>query len=160
MRKAIAIFLLNLMLVIAVHPVVAMHFCAGTLHTHNLYTPAVEHSCCHASFDTLLETEFEFAPLHVHVHYATETEFNTQTENFSCCDFQLVEISTKEYQHQSERVSTLSPLITELSNSFLLNDLAQVEELNSFNNFTDNFPPDGLFIGDVNLLSYLCILRI
>lgn len=148
MRKVISIFLLNLMVVIAVHPVVAMHFCGGQLHSQSLYKPDNIHNCCHTSVHDLVLHEFAFAAL------------DAQHEALSCCDFQVVELPTKEYQHQTEEDLTISPQITEISTWLQTAVLPEIHQLQQEAVHYNSFPPEGLFLQDLNRLSYICILRI
>lgn len=46
MKKGLALFLLNIMALVAVQPVIAMHFCEGELYSWGLFASNDESSCC------------------------------------------------------------------------------------------------------------------
>ena len=145
-------------MLIAIHPIVAMHFCSGNLHSHNLYTSIDNNHCCHTSSEELLQHTYNFKALDIASPIYCDSHEQMETEAFSCCDFQVVEIPTKEYQAQSQENLDIQPIIAELNDWFQqlntdLSDFLQEQKRN-------DFPPEGLFFQDINLLSYICILRI
>ncbi len=143
MKRAISIFLLFIMMLIAIHPVVAMHYCGGELHSLNLYQPDHESSCC-------MMADFDDAPnLQMVMHQS------------NCCEFDSIEISTDDFQHQANTID-LIPLLSSIANSwFTINNLFALNQPEkNTDNFLNEFPPKGLFMEDVSILTYICIYRI
>ncbi len=145
MKRAVSIFLLHIMMLVAIHPVVAMHFCGGKLFSLNLIQDNNDHSCC------MVEEN----------HFTQPSETDIDINQASCCHFDTLEISTDEFQNQTNSTIPISLLSSMENNWFTINDLFSLNEPEK--NTTcpqDEFPPKGLFMEDICLLAYICIYRI
>lgn len=158
MNRTTAIFLLPLMMIFAIRPVIALHYCAGELQSLNMFTqqtstaislPPVEnpmnnHSCCDS-----------------HKPETGRHDYEWHTPGNRCCDTELLELTTDDYQNKSEQqASRLFSLSIDnvqavLSGLFKLSDLKTDIPIPH-----PDFPPEGLFLKDVSLLTYICIYRI
>ena len=148
MKRALSIFFLNIMMLVAIQPVVAMHFCGGELHSFDLLKAENNHSCC--------ISKLEVADIyHYDINLATEVAAD------DCCEFDTVEVSTDNFQHQANRLNLLSQFTMIENNWFTINNLFALNqpETDTANSELD-FPPKGLFMEDVSILTYICIFRI
>jgi hypothetical protein len=158
MKKVTALFLLLMMMLSAVQPVLAMHFCGNELYSFSLVqTSGNLHSCC----DNVEQTE-------KHSHKTENLSIGDLHLNFilgeaneTCCNTQLLTLVTDDYQKKTEQsVSRIASFSYEGSVPLLISLFKLSEsETNTFPSLQD-FPPKGLFLQDVSLRTYLCIYRI
>lgn len=153
MRRALSILFLNIMMLVAIQPVVAMHFCGGELHSLELLQAENNHSCCITLQEDVAVTEGDIC------HYDIDLDMELMADE--CCDFDTVEVSTDNFQQQANRLNLLS-LFTMIENDwFTINNLFALNqpEMDVATSEID-FPPKGLFMEDVSILNYICIYRI
>src|SRR5690554_3292600 len=151
MRKVTAFLLLMIMAVSAIRPVIAMHYCMGELRSFNVYqnhesTLAEETACCQSGID---EKKSPIAqPLLV-------------DHRNDCCDDTLLEISTDDFQaNKSVSISRIIPTLVVdglFHKTSLINQ--PIPETSDPPSGME-FPPEGLFLKDIDILSYICIYRI
>ena len=160
MKRTISIFLLFIMMLIAIHPVIAMHFCGGELHSFNLYQTSHNHICCTPQ---IVITTNESSCCSKADDIIPEYSINSNIDLFqsSCCDYETVEISTDNFHHKVDERITLVPQLLTVNNWIVLKNLFTVNPPpEDANNFIKDFPPKGLFMEDVSILTYICIYRI
>ncbi|MDR2858881.1 MAG: hypothetical protein LBV64_00590, partial [Mediterranea sp.] len=89
MKRILSIFLILVMLTAGAHPVFAIHFCGGKLHSVSLMTNESVKPCCDesAAADAL---------------YSGHTGSLLTESHASCCHIQEVQISTDDYQRQAQ----------------------------------------------------------
>lgn len=158
MNRAAAILLLPIMIIFAIQPVIALHYCGGELRQFNLFSQhtatdvspidgsnrGINHSCCDAP------------------------KTNTSTHNNGrhilgdhCCDTQLLVLTTDDYQAKAEKtISRILPLSLEYQADISTRLFKLAIPLTDPQSFNTDFPPEGLFLKDVSLLTYICIYRI
>ena len=147
MRKATAILLLVITAIFAIRPVIAMHFCDGELHSFNLYPhhEPTGSTCCQSDHT-------DSVPGAHHAYAAPWSD---------CCDNTLLELSTDDFQNKTgpsiSRVVS-SPLAegTTLFTNLLKPLVPETDDPPS----RQGFPPEGLFLRDIDILTYICIYRI
>ena len=147
------------MMIFAIQPVIAIHFCGGKLKSFDLFTVHTatdinsaglinlgdNHSCC------------DF----YNTHEADNQNHGRYIAGNSCCNTELLEFTTDDYQNKAEQ-QTSRPLSFSIENvGSVLTGIIQLPdpETDIRTPLTD-FPPGGLFMKDVNLLTYICIYRI
>lgn len=158
MRKTTAIFLLPIMLIFAIQPVIAMHYCGGKLQSMNL---------------SALQVATDTNPIHVAIHgkktcckHSHKNGTHKHTDGLyitgeGCCDTELLELTSDDYQNQVQQHSfRLLPF--SIDNVVItLNGLIKLSDPKSdICPPLQEFPPGGLFLKDVSLLTYICIYRI
>lgn len=152
MRKIISIFLLLLMMVIGAHPVLAMHFCGGELYSFGILSNEVEDSCC----------EYINAPQEA--NSSCDIDTNTQDSkrllsHKDCCNIQKVELSTDEYQNQTQQFS-LNKILPSFQYICLALNLLIPTDNGNVTKTNQNFPPGGFCLQNTDLLSYICTYQI
>ena len=143
--------------IFTVRPVIAMHYCMGELHSFNLYQYHETSSLC-PEHGMSGETDTGLACC-AQVSTPAQHVYTPSTDN--CCDDTLLELSTDDYQNKTEPfISRVIPNpVTE--GMMLLGNV-----LNPSVPETDNppslqgFPPEGLFLKDIPIFTYICIYRI
>lgn len=140
MKRVISIILLLVIIVSAIHPIIAMHYCGDELLSYSIIqSEVIPESCCD-----------EAEELQMHDNFGQK-----------CCDTRLLELSTDEYQSSTNQIiSRIILPITDLAvfiNSSLMN---KPEPETNTHLSVLKFPPKGLFLKDVNILTYICIYRI
>ena len=158
MSRIAAILLLPIMIIFAIQPVIALHYCAGELQSLNLFSQqstadrsradrvdhGENHSCC-----DMYQTE----PVH------HDDEWHALGDR--CCDTQLLELTTDDYQNKVEQtLSRLFPLSIFNVGDILTHLFKLSDSVTNSPIFHPDFPPGGLFLKDVSLLTYICIYRI
>lgn len=151
-KRKLAVFLLSVMALVAVQPVIAMHFCQGKLHSWDLFVNNDTSSCCQTK-----TTDDSCTPTYAsdnHSYALNETHDN-------CCDFETIQVSTDEYQHQTQDLSS-GKLFLSLENVwFVLSSLLNANAVEESTNLSlKDFPPQGHFLQDVSILNYICVYRI
>lgn len=158
MKKVTAIFLLLMMMLSAVQPVLAMHFCGNELYSFSLVqTDGNLHSCC----DNVEQTEKQ---THKTDNISVSNPHLTcilGEANETCCDTQLLTLDTDDYQNKTEQsVSRIASISFDDALALLIPLFRLSEpETNTFSSLED-FPPKGLFLQDISLRTYICIYRI
>lgn len=158
MNKVISIFLLSIMMLIAAHPVIAMHYCEGELYSFNLFQTNDEMECC--------DGEHQNDTTHNHIACCANTADHNYKHNISlqsedCCDYDTMQVSTDEFQHISNNISWISLISSIANNWFTINDLFTLSQPETnLTSFEYEFPSKGLFMEDICILTYICIYRI
>lgn len=147
MKRITAILLLIIMVVSAVQPMFAMHFCDGELHSFSLLkNSAGDESCCddHAS---LLQNDSHICTLDLNID--------------NCCDIQYIKVATDDFQNKTENISSRILNLLPDYFSILITGLPKLTDINKDTPGTNtDFPAAGLFMKDVSILTYICIYRI
>lgn len=158
MSRMTAILLLPIMVIFAIQPVIAMHYCGGELQSLNLFAQQTNtdispvHAASHRNHYSCCDSPRTEAGRH-------DCEWHTTGDE--CCDIELLELTTDDYQNKVENqisrplsfsIDNMGVILTRL---FKLSD----SETNISTPHPD-FPPEGLFLKDVSLLTYICIYRI
>ena len=139
MKRTTAIFSLILMLITAIQPVIAMHYCGDKLSSFQIYqTNGIQDFCCDNSEN----------------HVAS-------ISGNSCCETEMVKLSTDEFQTNTEQLSSKTlPLSINIIGFNLVNQLISSEPDTNTLLPTLKFPSKGLYLTDVSILNYICIYRI
>jgi len=158
MNRTTAILLLPIMMIFAIQPVIALHYCAGELQSLNLFarqttmdsSPAHvanggnNHSCCDS-----------------HQTETSRHDCEWHATGDGCCDIQLLELTTDDYQNKVEQpASRLLPLSFDTVGAILTRLYKLSDPITDIRTPHPDFPPEGLFLKDVSLLTYICIYRI
>ena len=138
MKKTLAIFLLQLTLVIGTLPAVAMHFCGGELRAVGVFNDAAEKSCCPS---------------------ASKPEHGVSLRGEGCCDTQIVELTTDDYLHTAGQsdLNKILPLFETVWHPAGSLDRVVDEGVVKTSSY---FPPGGLSLPGADLLAFICIYRI
>ncbi|MDO5522657.1 MAG: hypothetical protein Q4G48_01275 [Bacteroidia bacterium] len=153
MKRKIAVFLLSVMALVAVQPVIAMHFCEGKLHSWDLFVNNNDTSCCETK---TAEPHFCCSPNLSENHPCSLNESHD-----GCCDFETIRVSTDVYQNKTQEINPDKPSFSFDNVWFALTHLRK-NTLSEPNTPLPQktFPPDGLFLQDVSILNYICIYRL
>lgn len=158
MNRTTAILLLPIMMIFAIQPVIALHYCAGELQSLNLFarqttmdsSPAHvanggnNHSCCDS-----------------HQTETSRHDCEWHATGDGCCDIQLLELTTDDYQNKVEQpASRLLPFSFDTVGAILTRLYKLSDPITDIRTPHPDFPPEGLFLKDVSLLTYICIYRI
>lgn len=152
MKKGLAVFLLSVMALVAVQPVIAMHYCGGKLYSWDLFVNNDNSSCCQteATEDLCGSTN-----LSENLRYALNESHN------NCCDFETIQVSTDDYKNQIQEINAEKLFLSIENVWFILNNLLNNEVSEPKITLLQNhFPPKGLFLQDVSIRDYICIYRI
>lgn len=149
MKKTTALFLLLITGIFAIRPVIAMHYCHGELHSFSLYQQQEKsstYSCCHSENP-------ETSPI---THPSLTSPWET------CCDNALLELATDDYRNNSEPLVLRKTANPTLDGIPLFAHLLRLPIPKIDNNppVRQPFPPEGLFLQDIDILTYICIYRI
>ena len=139
MKRITAIFSLIVMMIVAIQPVIAMHYCGNELSSLQIYqTNGIEDICCDD----------------IEHHEAVISDS-------SCCETEVMKLSTDEYEtktvHPEVRISAIS---IDLLGRAIIDQLITTESDSNTLLTTLKFPPKGLYLDDVSILTYICIYRI
>jgi hypothetical protein len=138
MKKGISILLLLVMLVAGAHPVLAFHFCGGELYSFGIAGSGVEESCCSAG--------------------EPANASGISQSHTSCCDIQKISISTDDYQNQPQQIN-YQPVSIDCI--WLAPERLSYRIMPEIPLLTNNaFPPGGLAIQHMDILTGICIFRI
>lgn len=141
------------MMLVAIQPVVAMHFCGGELHSFELLQAENNHSCCMPTQEGVVTTEGDVC------HYDVDLDMELMAND--CCVFDTVEVSTDNFQQQANRLNLISLSTMIENNWFTINNLFALNQPETDVATSEiDFPPKGLFMEDVSILNYICIYRI
>lgn len=155
MKRFGAFFFLLVILSVAIHPVVAMHFCGDKIKSLHLYPIENNHSCCHTQTPELSDQN---------TITCCSAESNSENQlpqlNNYCCDFEVAQLSTGDFQNpqQQNTMQVLMPTVYLLLLT-IFEATDQLSEIDSLH-LKNTFPPDGLFFADVDIRNYICIYRI
>lgn len=155
MKRFGAFFFLLVILSIAIHPVVAMHFCGDKIKSLHLYQTENNHSCCHIQTPEVSDQN-PITCCNTHSH----SENRLPQLNGYCCDFEITQLSTDDFQNpqQQNDMQILMPA-AHLLFVTIFAAIDQLPETDSLH-LKNTFPPDGLFFADVDIRNYICIYRI
>lgn len=157
MKRFTAILLLHIILMSAVQPVLAMHFCGDKLHSFSLLQITGNSGECCENSATQENKGLLQGPLPKGETNHHSTLGDTHT---SCCDIQLLKPGTDDYQTKTEQPASRIASISYEATALLIPLFKLSEpEINTLTFFED-FPSKGLFLHDVSLLTYICIYRI
>lgn len=158
MSRTTAILLLPIMMIFAIQPVIALHYCAGELQSLNLFAR---------------QTTMDSSPVHVanggnnhsccdsHQTETSRHDCEWHATGDGCCDIQLLELTTDDYQNKVEQpASRLLPLSFDTVGAILTRLYKLSDPITDIRTPHPDFPPEGLFLKDVSLLTYICIYRI
>lgn len=139
MKRFTAIFSLIIMLITAIQPVIAMHYCGDELSSLQVYQTTDSHDTC-----------------------CNDIEHNdTSISNKPCCETEVVKLSTDEYQTKSIQPELrIYPLSIDVLGYAVINQLNTEEPVSNTFLTTLKFPTKGLYLDDVSILTYICIYRI
>jgi hypothetical protein len=129
-----------MMLVAGAHPVLALHFCGNELYAFGI-SDSVGEPCCSSA------TKHDNA------------DGLSQSHN-SCCDIQKIKIATDDYQNRVQQ--------PDLNSQSHFTGVMYFEPASTVNRGTpDNlnaaniaYPPGGLLLQHLDILTYICIFRI
>jgi len=141
------------MLVVGTHPVLAMHFCAGELYSFGVLNSDIEKSCC----GEMEISQQEDDSCHNTTQKTQEHNNNILPSHENCCDIQKVEFSTDDYQVQQ---FNLSKILLSFENVWFTLNLLIPTEIDDTTKNSQNFPPGGFSLLNIDLLTYICIYRI
>lgn len=157
MKKGFAVFFLHVMLLVAIQPVISLHFCKGELHSVDLMKANLS-SCCEipakesqvlVDFDTLDQP------------YSNQNHNNSQLTDTECCDFEAIKFSTDNYQNQIQQPVSLKSLqLIQTLGVALINTLPRQGFFTETGFHAKIFPTTGILLQDVSLLTYICTYRI
>lgn len=156
MKRFTLFFLLLTMALVAIHPVVAMHFCGDKIKSLHLYQVENNHACCHSALVDVATTHKTNCCGSENSEEENKNQILEMLES-NCCDFQVTKLSTDDFQNQQQ--SSFNPTLLPTSNLlFLFYSLAttQLPEINT-TNLKKFFPPTGWFLADVDLVSFICV---
>lgn len=140
------------MLVIGIHPVLVMHYCAGELYSLEVFNNEIERSCC------------EDMEMPQQEDNSCHTTSDAQKSNMlpfhkNCCDIQKVELSTDDYQCQPQQFN-LNNVLPSFENVWMALYLLIPKDNVGITKTAQYFPPGGLSLQNIDLLTYICIYRI
>ena len=158
MNRTTAILLLPLMMIFAIRPVIALHYCAGELQSLNMFAQQTA-------------TDTSPAPAEDHINNYSCWGSHTQETNRHncewhapvdrCCDTEMLELTTDDYQNKTEQqASRLLPLAIDNVQAVLTGLFKLSDYKTDIPTPHPDFPPEGLFLKDISLLTYICIYRI
>lgn len=152
MKRGIAVFLLSVMVLVAVQPVIAMHYCGEELYSWDFFISNDNSSCCPTNI-----AEFSH-------HSASSSEnhdCNIGVAHDNCCDFETIQVSTDEYQNKVQESNPAEVSLSIDNVWFTLNYLLrETQPEKKILLPQKDFPPSGLFMQDVSILNFICIYRI
>lgn len=140
MKRITAIFSLILMMITAIQPIIAMHYCDEELSSLQIYqTNAIQDFCCDN----------------------TENHDASFSRGNSCCETEMMKLSTDEFQTKTVQSDLrISPLSIDVIGYNLIDQLIALESDSNTFFSTLKFPTKGLYLQDVSILTYICIYRI
>jgi len=158
MKRFTAILLFHFMLMSAVQPVLAMHFCGEKLHSFSLLQSASNDSDCCGD----IATRENKSPLqNQRTDGGTGHSSILADDHASCCDIQLLQPNTDDYQNKTEQlVSRIASFSYEGAAALLIPLFKLSEPETNTLPLIQDFPPKGLFLQDMRLLTYICIYQI
>ncbi|MBF6598832.1 MAG: hypothetical protein ITF98_11505 [Fermentimonas sp.] len=139
MKRFAAIFSLIIMLITAIQPVITMHYCGDELSSLQIYQTIDNYGVCCDDIE----------------HHDASITGN------SCCETEVMKLTTDEYQTKTVQPEVrISAISIDLLGHAIINQLSTTESDSSTLLTTLKFPPKGLYLEDVSILTYICIYRI
>lgn len=127
------------MLITAIQPIIAMHYCGNELNSLHVYhTNGIQDFCCDETenHDLLISGDF-------------------------CCETEMMKLTTDEFQNKTEQLVTrITPVPIDILGFTLTNQITSYEPETDSSITSLKFPPKGLYLEDVSILTYICIYRI
>ena len=127
------------MMITAIQPIIAMHYCNDELRSLQIFqSEGNQNFCCKDSHghDLLI------------------------TGNF-CCETEMMKLTTDEFQNKTEQLVTrITPGPIDILGFTLTNQITSYEPETDSSITSLKFPPKGLYLEDVSILTYICIYRI
>ncbi|MDR2057943.1 MAG: hypothetical protein LBP83_06635 [Dysgonamonadaceae bacterium] len=143
MKKAIALFLLAVMMLTALQPALALHFCQGKL--RSVAIGRVQKSCCETAMESPFKTRSDNAGNTLY------RPINT------CCSTYVVELSTDNFQSPVQQ--SINDFRQPVFNSVLFSAETLLKGVD-FAISLSCFPPGGPVRTGADLLTVICIFRI
>ena len=139
MKRFTAIFSLIIMLITAIQPVIAMHYCGDELSSLQVYqTTDSNEICCNDIGHN-----------------------DASISGKPCCETEVMKLSTDEYQIKTVQPEVrISAISIDLLGRAIIDQLITTESDSNTLLTTLKFPPKGLYLDDVSILTYICIYRI
>jgi hypothetical protein len=139
MKRAISFFLLMLVMLIAVQPSLALHFCRGQL--RSVAIGQSSKSCCGKAMEMEMENQ--------------ENAISNK-----CCSTYTIKIATDDFQPSAQQ--SIIEIQQQIQHPvlFLCESLLKGNEPGASLSFKHFFPPGGLARYSVDLLTSICIFRI
>lgn len=156
MKKIYATILLSVMMFIAIQPVIAVHFCSRKLYSFNLIDNA--DACCDtASHAAEKQSCCATTGREMHANVNNCDAF----DGSSCCDTHTIQVQTDEFQSELNQIS-FSQIVRAFDIPWLTleNLFKQYDPESKAPLLSEAFPPDGLFLRDVSINTFVCIYRI
>lgn len=170
MNRIAAILLLPIMVIFAMQPVIAMHYCRGELKSLDLFARQTatdinpvdaagrgdNHSCCNSRTTGNSGTNEDPGRVGTARH-GHELHFTGD----KCCSTEILELTTDDYQSKiTQQVSRLLSFSIDNAGAILTRLFKLPEPETDIRTPLHDFPPGGLFLKDVSILTYICIYRI
>ena len=148
MKRILTSLLLLLVLTISVHPIIAMHFCNGDLHSFSLVSKSETNTCCASS--TISEN----------ITFEKYTN-NIINSSESCCTFENVEIITDNFTVEHTNTTVQKPnTFTLIHASVILDYLINLFTPDAIIKSNHPISPIGLRSTTLKFLSYICVYRL
>lgn len=141
-KRLLSILMLLVLLVVGVGPTVAMHYCGQGLRSVEILSQQESQSCCPIADD------------------GVKNHDDCALEHKDCCETHKVQLVTDNYQLQ-ERSQNIAPIFTQLEADWYTSSYtALLIEGDLTTLGREYFPPGGFDPKDVDILGFICILRI
>lgn len=138
MKRITAIFSLIIMMVTAIQPIIAMHYCGDKLHSLHIYGGNELNGCCDIADNK-----------------------DSPEIGKNCCKTELVKLYTDDYQNKAEQfITRITTLNIEVAGTVVTERINLPEPYLKTFLSSLKFPPKGLYLNDVGILTYICIYRI
>lgn len=148
MKRISTSILLLLVLTLSVHPIIAMHFCNGDLHSFTLVANNEADVCC-VSSDISVSNNFD----------TLSTNFIDSSE--SCCSFKNVEIITDNFILEQTNTTIQKPItFSYLQASAILDYLINLFTPDAIIKSYNPVSHTGLHTSTLKFLSYICVYRL
>jgi hypothetical protein len=146
------------MIIVAVQPVLAIHYCGGHLYSLNLLENKSNDACC-GDKETANDN---------HTYCPTEhSESNPAHYNcingnhFDCCDTQTIQIQTDDFLGEIHQINVNQPALNFGIIWVAIESIfQQFVPKNTTTFLSKAFPSDGLFLKDVSINTFVCTYRI
>ena len=158
MKRFIAILLLHIILMSAGQPVLALHYCGDHLLSFTLlHTGGTSDSCC----DMEADDKKQIHPVEDYTFGMHSATCTLEEKSETCCNTQLLTPGTDDYQNKIEQPVSRFASTSYEGIAALLIPLFKLSESETYTiHSLHDFPPGGLFLQDVRLLTFICIYRI
>jgi hypothetical protein len=161
------------MAVFAMQPVIAMHYCGGELKSLDLFARQTvtstdragrgdNHSCCNSR--TSGDSHKAGNPRTTEDSRRAETARHGDELHFTgdkCCNTEILELTTDDYQSKiTQQDSRLLSFSIGNAGAIPIRPFKLPEPETGIRTPLHYFPPGGLFLKNVSILTYICIYRI